>query len=379
MKLIVSRDSLKGLLAAVGGAVPSRSTLPVLSTVLFEAEGDTLHATATDLDVVVKTQVAARIATPGALCLPFDTLRQIVEKAAPGDMELSAEGEKVTVKAGRAKLQIHGLAKEEFPAVKIPSFEAAWTLPGSILFDAIEATAFAVSTEEVRPILNGVLWDLRDGEMRMVATNGHRLAMAAVPAPQGAEAVLAGELAGQPEVIVRPRALNLARALLAGSHTIEVAREDFFIGFRAGAGMIATRLIEGPYPNYDQIIPKENDKELIADTGTFRQAVERVSILASDQTHRMRISMSPASALHLSAETPDRGQGEEDVAGAEYTGDPLDIGFSAKYVAEMLRKISTERCRWTFRAPERAAVIEPAEQKEGFRVLYLVMPLRLLD
>jgi DNA polymerase-3 subunit beta len=233
----------------------------------------------------------------------------------------------------------------------------------------ISHTAFAASTEESRPILNGVLWEMRPGHMRMVATNGHRLAKIEIPL----------ESAGAPsaDLIVPPKALEQIRRLFAAEEDLEIARGDNHLGFRSPFTAVYTRLIEGPYPNYEQVIPRDNERVAIADRNALFQALKRMSIIASDQTHRIRLAFNSA-MVKFSVQTPDLGEAQDELA-VSYEGDPLEIGFNASYLLEILRYMPTDEVRMTFKAPERAATVEPMGWNDPAKYLCLVMPLRLVD
>jgi DNA polymerase-3 subunit beta len=204
----------------------------------------------------------------------------------------------------------------------------------------------------------------------MVATNGHRLARMDVPA-SGAKA------GGQADLIIPPKALDQIRRLFGGDDEIEIGRSDNHLGFRSTTTQVYTRLIEGPYPNYEQVIPRENDKSLTADKQALAGALRRMSIVASDQTHRIRMAFTNG-ACKLSVQTPDLGEAQEELAVA-YEGDQLEIGFNAAYMLEILKFMPTEEVRMTFKAPERAATCEPVGWDDPASYLTLVMPLRLVD
>ena len=205
--------------------------------------------------------------------------------------------------------------------------------------------------------------------MRMVATNGHRLAKMEVPIkPTGAPAS---------DLIIPPKALDQIRRLFPADEELEVARGDNHLGFRSPFTSVFTRLIEGPYPNYDQVIPKDNDRVAIADKTALTSALKRMSVIASDQTHRIRLSFN-AGMLRFSVQTPDLGEATDELP-IRYNGDQLDIGFNASYLLEILRYIPTEEVKLTFKAPERAATIEPEGWSDSATYLCLVMPLRLAD
>ena len=232
----------------------------------------------------------------------------------------------------------------------------------------VSHVVFAASTEESRPILNGVLWEMREDRMRMVATNGHRLARMDIPVSGGGAAA---------DLIVPPKALEQIRKLFGPADEIEVARSDNHLGFRAGSTHIFTRLIEGPYPNYEQVIPRDNDKVVTVDRQALAAAIRRVGVVASDQTHRVRLSFS-SGLVKFSVSTPDLGEAEDEIQ-ATYDGEPLEIGFNATYLLELLKVMPTDEVRFTLKAPERAATMEPVGWDDPASYLCLVMPLRLVD
>ena len=281
---------------------------------------------------------------------------------------MATQGEAISIASGRSRFRLNGLPKDEFPAFPEVDFEESWKLTGKELQQLISHVSFAVSTEETRPILNGVLWELQDGEMRMVATNGHRLAKMIIPQP---------ELGTENELIVHPRALQQVDKLLGGQDEVRIARSENHLSFRGDGTQIYTRLIEGPYPNYEQVIPKDNDKSLIVDKASLNAAIRRMAIVASDQTHRIRMSLG-GPMLKFSVQTPDLGEATEELP-VEYEGDPLEIGFNANYLLELLRYMPADEVKMSFKAPERAATMEPVGNEDTPDFLCLVMPLRLLD
>ena len=284
-----------------------------------------------------------------------------------GAWRVSTE-QRVTIECGRSKFKLLGLPREEFPAFPTVNFDGAWQCSAQQLHKLISHVAFAASTEESRPILNGVLWELRPDRMRMVATNGHRLARMDVPVDGGGE---------DADLIVPPKALEQIRRLFDPEQDIEIAKSDNHLGFRSATTQVFTRLIEGPYPNYEQVIPRENDKHLTADKAALTSALRRMSIVASDQTHRVRVGLSNGTCK-LSVQTPDLGEAQEEVT-VTYEGSPIDIGFNAAYLLEVLKYLPTEEVRMTFKAPERAATCEPVGWDDPASYLTLVMPLRLVD
>lgn len=370
MRFTISREKLQEGLAAVAASIPTKTTLPVLANILVEATEKGIRLSGTDLDIAVMTEVAADVETPGAITIPAKKLSEIAKELPPAPVRIAAAGEqRVTLDCGRSHFKILGLPRDEFPAFPNVKFNESWRIRSGDLQKLISHTSFAVSTEESRPILNGVLWELKPDMMRMVATNGHRLA----------KMEMAIKSAGAPpcDLIVPPKALDQIRRLFPEDEELEIAKGENHLGFRSPFTAVFTRLIEGPYPNYDQVIPKDNNRVAIADRLALMSALRRMSIIASDQTHRIRLSFN-AGMLKFSVQTPDLGEAADELA-VRYTGDPLDIGFNANYLLEILRYIPTEEVRMTFKAPERAATLEPEGWSDPSSYLCLVMPLRLLD
>ena len=370
MKLTITREQLQEGLVAVAASVPAKTTLPILSNILLEATRDGIRLSGTDLDIAVSTTVSAQVDQEGAITLPARKLVEIVRELPNAAIRLTASGEqRVSIECGRSKFRLLGLPREEFPAFPGVKFEGGWRAASKDLQKLIAHVAFAASTEESRPILNGVLWELRPDRMRMVATNGHRLARMDVPVTAGAGA--------QADLIVPPKALEQIRRLFDSNEDVEIAKSENHLGFRSEGTQVYTRLIEGPYPNYEQVIPRENDKHATADKAALQSALRRMSIVASDQTHRVRLGFSGGSCK-LSVQTPDLGEAQEEIT-VTYEGDPLEIGFNASYLLEIMKYIPTDEVRLTFKAPERAATCEPVGWDDPASYLALVMPLRLVD
>jgi len=369
MRFTITRENLLQGLGAVAGSIPTRTTLPVLSNILVEAEEGAVRMSGTDLDTAVSVRVPAEVAEPGAITAPAKKLQEIAREL-PGATELSTQGDSILISSGRSRFKLNGLPRDEFPAFPKVDFAESWRVTGAELQRLITHVSFAASTEETRPILNGVLWQLRDGEMRMVATNGHRLAKMTLPVEAAAQVPAV-------DLIVHPKALQQVQRLFAGDAAVEVSRSENHIGFRSDTVQVFTRLIEGPYPNYEQVIPKDNDKNMVADKGALQSAVRRMAIVASDQTHRIRMSLGGA-MLRFSVESPDLGAANEELP-VEYDGEPLEIGFNAQYLLELLRYMPTDEVRMSFKAPERAATMQPLGNEDTPDYLCLVMPLRLLS
>jgi len=369
MKFTITRERLQEGLLAVANAVPTKTTLPVLSNILVEAVPDGIRLSGTDLDIAVSTVVPAEVDTEGSVTLPARKLVEIVRELPSAAIRVTSSGEqRVTLECGRARFKLLGIPRDEFPTFPPVRFEGAWTVTSADLQKLIGHVAFAASTEESRPILNGVLWELRKEQMRMVATNGHRLARMDV-------AVGGGKQSG--DFIVPPKALDQVRRLFGSGEEVEIARSENHIGFRRSQTYVYTRLIEGPYPNYEQVIPRDNDRVAVVDKQAFASSLRRVGVVASDQTHRVRLAFS-GGTLRFTVSTPDLGEANDEMA-VTYEGEPMEIGFNANYLLEILKYMPTDEVRVTMKAPERAATVEPAGWDDPASYLCLVMPLRLVD
>src|SRR4026207_1931646 len=305
MRFTISREKLQEGLAAVAASIPAKTTLPVLANILLETTDKGIKLSGTDLDIAVSTEVMADIDAAGAVTIPAKKLSEIARELPPAPVKIGAVGEqRVTIECGRSRFKLLGLPRDEFPTFPSVRFNESWRIRSGDLQQLISHTSFAVSAEESRPILNGVLWELRPDRMRMVATNGHRLAKMDMP--------INAANAPASDLIVPPKALEQIRRLFPAEEELEIARGDNHIGFRSPFTAVFTRLIEGPYPNYEQVIPRDNDKVANAPKAGLTQALRRMAVVASDQTHRVRLAFAPNS-LRLSVETPDLGEAHEEL------------------------------------------------------------------
>lgn len=369
MRFAMTRDSLQDALRAVAAAVPGRSNLPILSNVLVEATRKGVRFSGTDLDIAVSVMAPADVETEGVATLPAKKLADIAKELPPAAIRFVAvsdpSDQRVSIECGKLRYKLLSLPADEFPSLPVLKFDAACRAPAGTVQKLIDHVVFAASTEVSRPILNGVLWELRPDRMRMVATNGHRLAKMDVPSTGSATA----------DLIVPPKALEQIRRLFAADAEIEIAKTDNHIGFRSGGRVVFSRLIEGPYPPYENVIPRENDKFATVDRAALAGALRRMSVVASDQTHRIRLAFSKG-ICRFSVQTPDLGEAQDELAVA-YEGEPLEIGFNATYLLEILKFMPTDEVRFTFKAPERVATCEPVGWSDPASYLTLVMPLRL--
>jgi DNA polymerase-3 subunit beta len=366
MKVTLTRQNFQRGLSAVAATIPTRTTLPVLSNILVETVEDGLRVRGTDLDISVSVQTAADVDRQGAITVPAKKVADIARELPDAPVLLESEGGRAVLTCGKSKFRLNTLPSEEYPSFPDVPFGEGWKLRGGELQTLSAHTSFAVSGEETRPVLNGVLWQVRGAEMRMIATNGHRLAKMSLQLELGA---------GDDDLIVPPKALQQVERLFDAEDELEIARSQSHLGFRTARTEVYTRLIEGPYPNYEQVLPKSQDKDCRADRAELTAAIRRMAIVASDQTHRVRLSFSPEK-LALAVQTPDLGEAEDELP-IEYTGAPIEIGFNAQYLLEVLRYLGTDEVKVSLSAPERPATFEPVGGEHDY--VCLVMPLRLME
>lgn len=367
MYVTITPDALRTARDAAKDGAPRRySTAPVLSTLRLTAStSGTLAFEATNLDVFIRTQAPADVSAGGAVCVDAQLLAQIASRAAPQPIVLRLEDDRLHVSAG-AQYDLPTVPATEWPDV--PRVEWGGALPEGALAEIARRCAPAVSTEQSRPILNGVMVRAADGMLTAVGTDGHRLVRWRTPYD--------GEL---PEMIVHPSALRIA-ARLGGE--VEVGRSDSisgaatsWIGFRSGGTTVIARLMHGPYPNYEQVIPQDLPLTAVVEAAHVLENIARVALVAPENTGRT-VWEWDRGTLTISAASADLGKGSVTIP-ADYEGEEFKIGLNHRYVTELLRAVGSERVRFAMSGPERAVVLTP--EGTAADMLALVMPLRLLE
>lgn len=372
MKFTVSSADLQRALTTVNGAVPSKSTLPILECVLFERQDDTLKIAATDLEISIVqrlkvsfeqngTDAKQRIAVPAKRLL--DTLRALPELSVTvtTDADFNVE---LTTDQGRYKMV--GYDGGDYPALPALDGAQAITAAGPLVKRAIDKTGFAASKDALRPAMMGVLFQVRPETSTIVATDGHRLV----------KLVADGITAEEPvDVIVPEKALSLAgKAAGDGACTIRIA--SGYVGFDFGDTQVIGRLIEEQYPNYEAVIPVENEKRLTVGRDAMLAAVRRVALYSSSMTHQIRLALE-SDQLAISAEDIERASEAKERVLCDYDADPMEIGFNSQYLQEVLSNVDSEDVVFEFSSPNRAGVVSPAEGADGEELLMLIMPVML--
>ena len=384
MKLIVDRNELWHGIDTVLDAVPSKPALPVLANILLEAEGKTLSIAATDLDLSIRTQVPATVETKGRITVPARTLAEITREWPEAELSIEVQDDRLKLSgrlgdadSSEGAYSLAGMEAEEFPSMPTALDGISLNLGGAdaeggVLVDMINKTSFAVSRDDTRPVLNGVLWRIDTQGMEMVATDGSRLACYRLALD------LEDQVKGEEEtaVIVPPQALSQIVKLLGGHEgSVEITLGETQILFDLGHAHLLSRLIEGPYVDYTQVIPQSNEKELKIASEDLLPAVRRVSILSSSYTRQVRFKLS-SGLVELSAASPEIGGEAREVIPAEYSEEDMEIGYNAQFLMEILRKMDTPGIRFELNNHVTAALLKPTEQKEGEDYFCLLMPLR---
>lgn len=369
MKLSVASGELLKALTKASGVVPSRSTLPILENYLFDLSRDNLKITATDLEVSITTSLIVKGEENGKAAIPAKRLMETIRALPTTDLIFStdAASKKLTMTTKNGEYRLASESSEDYPTISVPKSDTEMPIESENLMRIINQTAFAVSTDELRPAMMGVLFQIKKGEIRAVATDGHRLVRIINSAVSAAKI--------ERDVIIPAKALNiLAKTLEEKSANIFIDESQAVFNF--GNTVLISRLIGEKYPNYDSVIPSDNDKQLVANKNELLQSVRRIALYSSSTTHQIRFSLKKNS-LTISAEDIDFGSEASENLKCDYSADGMDIGFNANYVVDILSHIDVDEVIFLFSTPTRAGIVKPARQKEGEDVLMLVMPVRL--
>jgi DNA polymerase III subunit beta len=370
MEFSADTRSLTEALDQVQEAVEKRSTIPILSHVLVEACPNGLRLAATDLEVGIRTFCSAHVKTTGSVAVPARRLLEIVKSLPDADVRVRAlENHWVQVNAGRSVFKLAALAKDNFPALpNIP--EPLAEVPAGVLAGLIDRTAFAISTEESRHTLNGALLMLKAGSIEMVATDGHRLPLAA------RDAEIVG-LKSEERLLVPKRALAGLRRLANAQQSdspFDIAKDDSHLFFSAGDSILISRMLSGQFPTYEAVLPTNNTLTATLDAAALRESLRRVALLAPEHTHAVCFSLD-SGWLTLTTSGCDTGEASESL-NAAYTGGPLRVGFNASFLLDMLAVIRTGEVEIALKDPESAVELRPTDQAT-YRYRCVVMPMRL--
>jgi len=364
MEVVLDRDAfLKGL-QMVQNIVEPRQTLPILANVLLEAEGEGVRMTATDLEVGARVTVPAKVGSKGSITVSARKLAEIVKELPAAAVELKVtDNVMVRLRCGGATYRLVGLAPDDFPPV-VPAAPQSWvTIEAKVLRDMLTQTSFAVSHDETRYALNGVLFAFQGKDVRMVATDGHRLALSmrslgqAIPNATG--------------IVPRKAVSEIMRVLGAGEEVQLAITENQFV-LQMPNFVMTARLIEGQFPNYDAVIPRAHPGRLAAAKSSLSAALRRVAVMAEERNKPVKLAISPAS-LKVTASSPELGEAEE-ILEVEYAGEEIVIGFNSRYLLEAMGALEKDKVVFEIKDAQSPGVIKSVED-EGY--CCVIMPMRI--
>mgnify|MGYP000038173626 CR=1 FL=1 len=377
MELIVGKAELQKELQLCQGVVEKRSTIPILSNVLLKAADGRLQIAATDLDVTILSSCAARVTTPGGVTIEAKRLFDIVRSLPDEDVHIALqENNSVQIEAGTAKFRLLGLPAEDYPTLPSVNVADAYTLPLNELKTMVSKVKFAITHEETRFQLNGALLKVQPSKMEMVATDGHRMAL--INFPQGSTGG-GGKKKGTDLTILIPRkALDEILRLETGEDgnvAFGVSENQLF--FEAGDRRLMARMIDVNFPNYMEVIARDNDRKVFVDRERLLATIRRISLVANERTRAVRFDFAPGK-LTVSSTNPELGDARETVP-IDYAGNPFHVGLNAAYVTDFLSAVDTPSVSLDLKDENSQCIGRPASTSEDlpYDYLYVVMPMRL--
>ncbi|MGE5359164.1 MAG: DNA polymerase III subunit beta [Bacteroidales bacterium] len=371
MELVVRKNDLLRELQLFQGIVERKNTIPILANVLMEAKGDEVRLLATDLEVGLRSKCAASVSKGGALTLPAKKFYEIVKALPETDVRIQEDKGGVKVAADRFDSRMQTLPLEDFPNVPEGSGRGSATLPRKGLREMIAKTQFAITGEDTRYFLNGALLVLKDDQMTLVATDGHRLALVTTK-----REVPDAEKGAEPARIILPKKTlqELARLLTDGEDDVRYERGENHLFFDIGGRVLISRMIEGQFPAYERVIPKGNDKRAEMERERITSAIRRVALLSNERSRAIKMQLQEGHA-EVSSNSPEFGEARE-ILPAEYTGPEMQICFNAQYVLDFLGAVETDSIVFELKDEVSQAVLRPVGSND-YEYTYVVMPMRI--
>jgi len=371
MEITISKFELLRELTATQGVVERKTTIPILSNYLFEAGGDKLSLTATDLDLSLRTACAAKVKKEGSCTIPARKLYDYVKLLPDAEITIKLlENHWVSIRCGRSNTKMVGMAKSNFPSLPVFPTAGVVKIPAQVLRYMIAKTGFAIASEESRYTLNGALMVLKPESITMVATDGHRLA----------HIERSGEkfegVSGELKTLIPKKCMDELKSLVDSTEveTIDFAKDESTLFFRIGSRLLTSRQLTGQFPNFEAVLPKDNSKIVPLNSDELNSAILRVAQFADERSRAVRLRLEKGE-LKISASSTEAGESEDSIE-APYTGEPLTIGFNAQYLVEFLKAAGTSEVRLELKDPQSAGQFRPAEG-DDYKYRYIVMPMRI--
>jgi DNA polymerase-3 subunit beta len=373
MEITVSRQDLVKELTATQSVVERKTTIPILSNFLIEAEDDRLNITATDLDQAMRTSTEAKVKKPGSCTIPARKLYDYVKLLPDGDISIKLlENHWVQIRSGRSNTKMVGMARANYP--QVPEFPAvaATSISSLALKTLIGHTIFAISNEESRYTLNGALLVIKAESLAMVATDGHRLAFVEKP-----NEVLEG-ISGEKRVLIPRKALQELQQLLSVSDVekVEFADDEHTLFFRVGHRTLSTRKLSGQFPNFEAVMPRDNTKFAVVRSSELSAAIQRVAQFADERSGAIRLRLE-SNELKITSNSAESGE-SEDIIDTPYSNDPIAVGFNSVYILDFLKALGNEgEVRLEFKDSQSAGQMRPEDPDAEFKYRYVLMPMRI--
>jgi len=370
MEITVSKQDLLKELTATQGVVERKTTIPILSNFLFEAGGDKLSITATDLDLSLRTACAAKVKKEGSCTIPARKLYDYVKLLPDGDISIKQlENHWVQIRSGRSNTKMVGMARANFPALPVFPTSGVVKLPAAVLRMMISKTIFSISNEESRYTLNGALLVLKPESITMVATDGHRLAHIETSAAKF-------EVSGELKVLVPKKAMAEISSLLSASDVefVEFGRDESTLFFRIGSRLLTSRQLTGQFPNYEAVLPKDNNKFVTLRAEDLSNAIQRVAQFADERSGAIRMRLEKGE-VKVSSSSTETGESEDSLE-TSYDGETVTIGFNSSYLLDFLKATPGGEVRLEFKDAQSAGQMRP-EETGDFKYRYVVMPMRI--
>jgi DNA polymerase-3 subunit beta len=369
MEFSADKEDLVRELGLIQGIVERKNTIPILSNVLMEANGVGIELAATDLDVGLRCHLPAEVQKAGSLTLSAKKLFEIVRAVDAKKVELKElENSWASITAGRAYFKMVGLGKSEFPSLPEPPAAGFCSISGSALSDLIHKTSFAITADDSRYFLNGARLELSDTDMRMVATDGHRLAFISIPRSPG----LSGNVSA---IVPKKTLLELLKILGEGEAEVAFAKGDNHLFFRIGERLLVSKRVDDQFPAYDKVIPQGNDKRITCATAELAGAIRRVSLLANERSRAVKFGID-SGRIEVSSQNPELGEARETIEAA-YQGGALSVGFNGQYLLDFLNVTGTPEVTFELKDDSSQGLLRPAATEDGADYRYVVMPMRL--
>ncbi len=366
MKTTIKREDLLGPLQHIIGAVERRQTLPILGTVLFKSSGGDLSLSATDLEIEMVSSVTAESSEDFQTTIPARKLLDICKALPEGStINFTIEESKVSLTSARSRFTLATLPAKDFPSLDEIAVQQSFTIPQNLLKSLFDKTSFAMAQQDVRYYLNGILMEISPTLVKLVATDGHRLALS--------QAVLDSDVSEERQIIVpRKAVLELSRLLDSAKGSAKCALSQNHIRVETDSLVFTSKLIDGKFPDYERVIPVDGNKNMQVNREVLKQSMSRIAILSNEKYRGIRLTLSSGN-LSIQANNPDQEEAEEELP-VDYSESDMEIGFNVTYLIDVFNVLGSEKVQIKLKDSNSSAIISDSEDESS---LYVVMPMRL--